>query len=92
MTAICTANRTASPHQAALANASRSLARLLLWPLHVARARRELAQLSHFSEYELRDIGLSSQDLRNATALPLDADPTNFLARRAAENHHRQLS
>lgn len=60
--------------------------RLILWPVHVARARRELAQLAAFSEYELRDIGLSAQDLRNATALPLDSDPTLFLAKRAAEH------
>ena len=59
--------------------------RALLWPSHVAQARSELAKLAHFSEYELRDIGLTSQDLRNASALPLDIDPTSFLAK-AAEN------
>jgi uncharacterized protein YjiS (DUF1127 family) len=60
--------------------------RIVLWPARVARARGELALLARFSEHELRDIGLSSQDLRNATALPLDADPTRFLARQAAEH------
>ena len=36
------------------------------------------------SDYELRDIGLTRQDLFDATALPLDADPSPLLARRRA--------
>ena len=36
------------------------------------------------SEYELRDIGLTRSDLNDATALPLDADPSGLLVRRRA--------
>jgi hypothetical protein len=36
------------------------------------------------SEYELRDIGLSRQDLNDTTSLPLDADPSGLLVRRRA--------
>jgi hypothetical protein len=43
-----------------------------------------MADLARMSEYELRDIGLTRQDLNDATALPLDADPTpHFVKRRA---------
>jgi Domain of unknown function (DUF1127) len=34
------------------------------------------------SEYELRDIGLTRSDVNDATALPLDADPSGLLVRR----------
>jgi len=34
---------------------------------------------------ELADIGLNPSDVRDATALPLDRDPTELLARRARE-------
>ena len=50
--------------------------RVLLWPARVLEARRTLAQLAGLSEYELRDIGLSRQDLVDLTARPLDEDPT----------------
>ena len=36
------------------------------------------------SEYELRDIGLTRSDVNDATALPLDADPSGLLVRRRA--------
>jgi hypothetical protein len=36
------------------------------------------------SEYELRDIGLTRQDVVDATALPLDSDPSPLLVRRRA--------
>jgi uncharacterized protein YjiS (DUF1127 family) len=58
--------------------------RLLLWPARVVTARRTLAQLAGLSEYELRDIGLSRQDLVDFTARPLDEDPTPHLARSRA--------
>jgi uncharacterized protein YjiS (DUF1127 family) len=54
--------------------------RVLLWPARVMAARRTLAQLAGLSEYELRDIGLSRQDLVDFTARPLDEDPTPHLA------------
>ena len=58
-----------------------ALARIALWPVHVVVARRTLAQLSALSEYELRDVGLTRQDLVDLTARPLDEDPTPHLNR-----------
>ena len=57
-------------------------ARVALWPAHVIAARRTLAQLSSLSEYELRDVGLTRQDLVDLTARPLDEDPTPHLNRK----------
>ena len=71
MTAICM-----SAAQAPRRTLGKALLRLLLWPARVAQARRDLAMLGSMSDHELSDIGLSRQDLRNATALPPDADPT----------------
>ena len=34
--------------------------------------------------HQLRDIGLTSADVNDATALPLDADPSSLLVRRRA--------
>lgn len=69
-------------------NASRDVAsalrRALTWPARVGAARRTMAQLARMSEYELRDIGLTHQDVADANALPLDADPSSLLARRRA--------
>ena len=59
-----------------------ALRRALTWPARVGAARRTLAQLSRMSEYELRDIGLTRQDVADATALPMDADPSTLLVRR----------
>ena len=60
--------------------AGRVLKRLLLWPAHVARARREFAQLAAMNDHELRDIGLARQDIANVTALAGDEDPTLMLS------------
>ena len=64
----------------------RGLKRIVLWPARVADARRSFAALAHMTDYELHDIGLTRQDLWNATSLPLDADPTRYWADAAAEN------
>ena len=61
-----------------------ALTHALSWPARVSAARRTMGQLAGMSDYELRDIGLSRQDLYDATALPLDADPSPLLARRRA--------
>ena len=61
----------------------------ILWPLRVIEARRELEALAQMSEYELKDIGLTRSDLGDATALPADASPTEFLAARIEERYHR---
>ena len=59
--------------------------RLVTWPARVAQARRDFAMLASLGDRELRDIGLSRQDLRDATALPLSENATHALARRAGE-------
>lgn len=62
------------------------LKRIVFWPARVANARRGFAALAHMTDHELHDIGLTCQDLWNATSLPLDADPTRYWADAAAEN------
>lgn len=68
----------------AIHGAAGALRRALSWPARVGAARRTMSQLARMSEYELRDIGLSPQDLSDASALPLDADPSALLVRRRA--------
>ena len=78
--------------QASLAHTlGAAILRAVLWPARVVAARRTLTQLAGLSEYELRDIGLSRQDLVDFTARPLDEDPTPHLARsRAARTRMRR--
>ena len=45
------------------------------------RSRYELRSLG---DAELRDIGLTRSDVNDATALPLDADPSGLLVKRRA--------
>ncbi len=73
----------------AVSNAAGAVRRALEWPARVSAARRAMNQLAHMSEYELRDIGLTRQDVVDVSALPLDQDPTALLARRrqAARDH-----
>jgi uncharacterized protein YjiS (DUF1127 family) len=66
-------------HRPPLSVLGAGIVRALLWPARVMAARRTLAQLAGLSEYELRDIGLSRQDLVDFTARPLDEDPTPHL-------------
>ena len=76
---------------ARFARGSRSiLARLAGWPARIVAARQAMTQLAGMSDRELRDIGLLRQDLRDATALPLDADPTRLLAARAQDRRRAQ--
>jgi len=63
-------------------HAAEALRRILTWPARVSAARRTMSELSRMSEYELRDIGLTRSDLNDATALPLDADPSGLLVKR----------
>ena len=69
---------------------SQVVRRALGWPGRVNAARRAMNELAHMSDYELRDIGLTRQDVADVSALPLDQDPTVLLARRreAARDHH----
>jgi len=55
------------------------------WPFRVAAARATMRTLAAMDRRELADIGLNPSDVRDASALPLDADPTELLARRARE-------
>ena len=55
------------------------------WPFRVAAARATMKALANMDRRELADIGLNASDLRDASALPLDRDPTELLARRARE-------
>jgi uncharacterized protein YjiS (DUF1127 family) len=55
------------------------------WPFRVAAARATLKALTNMDRRELADIGLNPSDVRDASALPLDHDPTELLARRARE-------
>jgi uncharacterized protein YjiS (DUF1127 family) len=69
------------PRPSLLDKAAAFIARIALWPIHVVEARHTLAQLAALSEYELRDVGLTRQDLVDLTARPLDEDPTPHLNR-----------
>ena len=66
----------------------RNIAALLLraaaWPAHVAASRAAMTQFARMSDHDLKDIGLTRQDVRDATSLALDTDPTQLLASRAA--------
>lgn len=64
--------------------------RALAWPLRVMEARRIMLQLGRLGEHELRDIGLTRSDLQDVGALPLDADPSLLLRRRADERRRRR--
>ncbi len=59
--------------------------RAAAWPFRVAAARATLRALANMDRRELADIGLNPSDVRDASALPLDRDPTALLARRARE-------
>ena len=64
--------------------AANAVWRVLTWPVRVSATRRVMSELAQMSEYELRDIGLTRSDVNDATALPLDADPSGLLVRRRA--------
>jgi len=59
--------------------------RAAAWPFRVAAARAALRALASMDRRELADIGLNLSDVRDASALALDRDPTALLARRARE-------
>ena len=51
--------------------------------------RRAAGNLERLSDHELSDIGLTRDDLRFGRSMPLNADPTIELARRARFNSYR---
>jgi len=65
--------------------------RAAAWPFRVAAARAALRALANMDRRELADIGLNSSDVRDASALPLDRDPTELLARRIYERRRYAL-
>ncbi len=86
-----------SPASRRRADLSALVWRALGWPARVMEARRTLALLGQMSDRELNDIGLLRADLADCTALPLDDDPSQRLARaratRAWYGHsHRDLA
>lgn len=68
------------------AAAGRGLSMIRRW----IRARRDYRLLCQMDENALKDIGLRSSDLRDATAVGLLGDPTLFMAGRAEERHARR--
>lgn len=66
------------------------IGRALAWPARAYEARRVMLQLGRMGDHELRDIGLTRFDLRDATALDRDADPTLELRRRVEERRRRR--
>ena len=62
-----------------------SALRALVWPFKVMEARATMRQLAGMNDHELRDIGLSRADIRDATGLALDEDPGEMFSARAAE-------
>ncbi len=58
------------------------------WPFRASENRRILHSLAAMDDHTLRDIGLSRQDLRDATALGAGRDPGRFFS---ARRHDRRL-
>jgi uncharacterized protein YjiS (DUF1127 family) len=75
------------PRHSRLSRLLSGLKTIVSWPLRVMAAQRELEVLAGMSEHELKDIGLTRSDLGDATALPVDASPTGFLASRIEERY-----
>ncbi len=71
---------------------SAALRRALGWPVRVHRARQTMLQLGSLDDHELRDIGLSRQDLRDASALAFDTDPSLTLRRCSEARRRRAMS
>ena len=65
--------------------------RAAAWPARIAAARETMRHLAGMSDYELADIGLNRQDLRDAAALALDADPSLMFSARAEERKRAPL-
>jgi uncharacterized protein YjiS (DUF1127 family) len=66
--------------------------RAAAWPFRVAAARATLRAIGQMDCRELADIGLTRCDLSDASALPLDRDPSELLAARARERQAHALA
>lgn len=71
---------------------SGALASIMSWPGRAIRHRQLMNQMAHMSDFELKDIGLSRQDVFDAGAVGFADDPSAVLAERAADrrrwSHH----
>ena len=83
---------TGRPTRSGAPNSSSTLARIrdlaatvLSWPGRIAQHRALMTRMAAMSDYELADIGLSRQDVSDATAVALDHDPSALLTVRAEE-------
>ena len=68
-----------------------ALKAVLMYPVRVMAARRVMGQVGSMSEYELRDIGLTRQDVWDARALPLGTDPGRLFQGRVHERLQARL-
>ena len=69
-----------------------TLLSICLWPSRVLQSRRDLALLASLDDRGLADIGLSRQDLRDATAFARSEDPTARFAERARDRAEAALA
>lgn len=59
------------------------------WPGRVAESRRTMRLLAAMNDHELADIGLTRQDLRDASSVAPGDDPTMLLSLRVRERMRR---
>jgi uncharacterized protein YjiS (DUF1127 family) len=85
MVASVTTRDCAGMRETGTRRALRLVWQIVAWPVQAWRIRQEYAVLAGMSEHELRDIGLSRQDVIDASAYKAGEDPTQMLATRAEE-------
>ncbi|WP_237152297.1 DUF1127 domain-containing protein [Oryzibacter oryziterrae] len=84
MTPVLTLNALASAMFASAAMAVRNFVRLSGRAWTIVSNRLVAKQLHDFTDYELADIGLTRNDLRDAFSAPLSVDVSRQLAHTAA--------
>ena len=84
----------AGPLSRAMIALGRTLARRLSQMARTVKNRHEAGTLARLDDRMLADIGLTRSDLRDAYSQPLWQDPSDVLARRAAERRgsRRQMA
>ena len=80
----------ATPVARALAILAGGASRALKQLAEKVKNRHDAMRLAELDDRMLADIGLSRSDLRDAYALPLWRDPSDVLARRAADRRSRR--
>ena len=80
----------ATPVARALAILAGRASRALKQLAEKVKNRHDAMRLAQLDDRMLADIGLSRSDLRDAYALPLWRDPSDVLARRAADRRSRR--